>query len=194
MDAFDKLKNDILACRKCEERFGFTPNPVVHGRRKSKIMQISQAPSKNVHLTNKPFDDITGVKLKKEWYELSDDIFYDTSNFYITSMGHCFPGKTKSGGDRLPPKICADTFLKKEMDLVDCDLYIIIGAKASNYIFKNQDFTSMVFDDHTLNGKPCFILPHPSPLNIRWFKKHPEFEQKRIKEVRDKIYQVLNLT
>ena len=56
-------------------------------------------------------------------------------NFYITSIAHCYPGKSKNGGDRLPPKCCADKWLKKELEYVQNDIYILIGGKAAEYLF-----------------------------------------------------------
>lgn len=46
---FDELKQEILNCRKCREKFGFEPHPIVMGNANSKIIHISQAPSQNVH-------------------------------------------------------------------------------------------------------------------------------------------------
>lgn len=40
------LQNQILQCRLCQDTFGFEPQPVIQGNRRSKIMQIGQAPSK----------------------------------------------------------------------------------------------------------------------------------------------------
>ena len=51
---FEKLRDEILSCRDCEAKFGFTPHPIITGNAHSKIMQISQAPSQNVHHTLKP--------------------------------------------------------------------------------------------------------------------------------------------
>lgn len=42
------------------------------------------------------------------------------------------------------------------------------------------------------NEKLTIVLPHPSPLNIKWFKDHPGFMKKRILEVRKIINAVLN--
>ena len=53
---FEELKQEILKCRQCEEKFGFEPHPILMGNVNSKIMQISQAPSQNVHKTLKPFE------------------------------------------------------------------------------------------------------------------------------------------
>jgi uracil-DNA glycosylase len=35
-------------------------------------------------------------------------------------------------------------------------------------------------------------LPHPSPLNKKWLKDHPEFMEKRIVEVRNIIKEIIN--
>ena len=77
---FDELKKQIYDCRECENVFGFEPQPVVFGNQNAKIVQISQAPSANVHITGKPFTDQSGKKLKYEWYQISDDDFYNENN------------------------------------------------------------------------------------------------------------------
>jgi len=191
---FNELSNAILNCSDCESKFGFKPNPIIHGNENSKIIQISQAPSQNVHITKRPFDDNTGKKLKYEWYKITDEIFYDPSNFYITAIAHCFPGKNSKGGDKLPPKHCADKWLKREIELVNNILFIIIGAKASKYVFPESDFNELVFRNSLLNGKTTIVLPHPSPLNIKWFKDHPSFEKDRLPNIRSTILNTLNIS
>ncbi|WP_430120678.1 uracil-DNA glycosylase family protein [Paenibacillus solani] len=99
---FNEVKEKILLCQDCKDKFGFTPVPIIHGNQYSKIMQISQAPSYNVHITKRPFNDPSGAKLKYKWYQISDEVFYNEDNFYITSLSHCFPSKNNKGGDNLP--------------------------------------------------------------------------------------------
>ncbi len=190
---FDELKKKIYNCSDCKSVFGFEPHPVIFGSQYAKIVQISQAPSANVHITRKQFTDQSGKKLKYEWYKISDDDFYNETNFYITALSHCFPGKTKNGGDKLPPKICYEKWIKKELTFISNDLYIIIGSKAANVFFPDENYNELIFKDNVLNGKKTIVLPHPSPLNIKWFKDNPEFNQKRIYEIRKTIREVLNL-
>ena len=187
----EKLKEKIKQCRLCAERFGFTPHPVTFGKTNSKIMHISQAPSKNVHLTLRSFNDASGERLKYQWYQITDEEFYNEDNFYITSVGHCYLGKNKSGKDNPPSKNCRDLWLKKELELVKCKLYVIVGSYAAKYLFPNEDFATLVFKDNVLNGKKALVLPHPSPLNMKWFMDHPEFEKRRIVEIRKIIKDVL---
>ena len=62
IDAFDKLKEELLSCQKCKDIFENEPRPVFQGNQNSIIMQISQAPSKKVMETGKPFNDASGRK------------------------------------------------------------------------------------------------------------------------------------
>ena len=178
------LHKQILACRECREIFGFEPRPYVWGKASSKIMQISQAPSYSVYLSNKPFDDASGDILRK-WYGIDKDKFYDDKIFYFTSISHCYPGKSYRAVDRKPLFFCADKWLRQEMKLVDNELYIIIGAVAFNYFFRKEKFSEVVFrKDIVLNNKPVILLPHPSPRNRYWLSHHPEFYKEHLPWVR----------
>lgn len=189
---FYSLKGEILKCKMCEERFGFTPHPIFFGKQDSKIVQISQAPSNNVHNSGLPFTDMSGKTLKYEWYKISDDAFYNTDNFFIAALAHCYPGKDKNGGDRQPPKCCFDKWIHKELKLIDNEIYIIIGAKAAKVFFPNENYEDLIFKDNYWNGKLTIVLPHPSPLNKKWIKDHPLFLSKRIIEIRDIINKTIN--
>jgi len=190
---FDQLREEILNCRLCEEKFGFEPHPILMGAVNSKIMQISQAPSQNVHKTLKPFDDASGKKLRNEWYHISDEVFYNPDNFYITAIAHCYPGKSPNGGDKLPPKSCAKMWLKKEIELVNNHIFILLGRKAAGFFFPNQNFTDLIFNDNIINCIPAYVLPHPSPLNVKWFKDNPEFLNTRVFQIEKAIHEVLKI-
>lgn len=189
---YQELRRQIQECRTCQELFGYEPRPILFENVDARIMQISQAPSRKVHETGKPFNDASGQKLRHEWYGITDEEFYNPDCFYIVSVAHCFPGKAPGGGDRKPPKICAGKWLLKEMELVNNEIYILVGRYAAEFFYPKCKFTDLIFKDQRLNGKPAFVLPHPSPLNVKWFLDHPEFEDKRIKEIRDEIHRILN--
>lgn len=188
---FDKLIEEIKKCSYCERDFGFTPAPVVWGNKNSKIVQISQAPSRIVSETLKPFTDPSGKTLKYEWYKIDDEVFYNKNNFYIAALAHCYPGKDKNGGDKNPPKCCFERWIKKELELIENDIYIIIGAKAAKVFFPQENFEDLVFKNNLYNNKLTIVLPHPSPLNKKWIKDHPDFVNIRLKEIRTIIDEVL---
>lgn len=190
---YEQLRQEILRCRLCEERFGFEPHPVFQGNIHSKIMQISQAPSQTVHRTGKPFNDASGRKLREEWYHISEEAFYNPDNFYIVSIARCFPGKSPNGGDRQPPKSCAKKWLSQEMKLVDNEIFLLIGRYAADFFFPKQDFTSLIFEDQEINGKPAYVLPHPSPLNVKWFLDHPGFGAFRVPEIEKAVHRTLGM-
>lgn len=129
----EALQNEIRKCRHCEELFGFEPHPIVSGNSQSKIMHISQAPSQNVYKTGKPFNDPSGKRLREEWYDISDQTFYNQDNFYIVSIAHCYPGKNPKGGDRLPPAVCSKKWLTQILPLVNNKIYLLVGKKASDF-------------------------------------------------------------
>jgi len=188
---FPKLVKEIKSCRECRGLFGFEPNPVVSGNQNAKILQISQAPSQNVHNTSKCFNDASGRKLRAKWYQIPDEDFYNDNNFYISAVGHCYPGKSLNGGDRKPPKKCADKWLKQEIKLVNSKIIVLIGRYSANYFFPNKGFSELIFNDQKIDDKLTIVLPHPSPLNQKWFKDHPDFETKRLPEIRKIIHDIL---
>ena len=57
--------------------------------------------------------------------------------------------------------------------------------------FPNEIYEELVFKDNVWNGKKTIVLPHPSPLNKKWIKDHPQFLQKRIHEIRNTIWDIL---
>ena len=188
---FNTTVEQIKNCNFCESLFGFKPHPIFLGNENSKIVQISQAPSATVHETLKPFTDMSGKKLKYDWYQITDEVFYNPDNFYITALAHCYPGKDARGNDRMPPKICYEKWIKEELKFINNKIYILIGAKSAKMFFPNEKFNDLVLKNNYLNGKLALVLPHPSPLNIKWFKDNPMFLGSRIGEIREIIKNVL---
>ena len=41
------------------------------------------------------------------------------------------------------------------------------------------------------NAGSCFVLPHPSPLNIKWFKNNPQFEREKLTQIRAAIKKIV---
>lgn len=185
---FRQFQDKLRKCRICKNVVG---PPLVWGDEKARIVQISQAPSQTAIRNQKVWTDASGRRLKYDWYQVSNEVFYNPRNFYITALSHCFPGKDKKGGDKKPPKVCAQRWLWKEISYLKPRLFIVIGKQAAEFLFPKRDFRQLVFKDQKLNGVKCLILPHPSPVNIKWFRDNPEFEKKRLPEAREIIHKVL---
>lgn len=120
--SFEEFRKEPLGCRNCAA-IGIDPNPIFWGEVSAKVVQISQAPSRNADNSSRPFSksmhesDASGKKLI-EWYGIPRETFYDPKVFYITGIGHCYPGKDR-GGDAKPPMACAERWLARELSYLD---------------------------------------------------------------------------
>ena len=144
-------------------------------------------------ITNqKPFTDKSGERLRNEWYQISEEVFYNPDNFYFTAIGMYFPGKDRKGGDKKPSFKIAEKWLEMELSYLNPRLYLVLGSLAANFFFPGRKLTDLVFSNQEINGKKACVLPHPSPINIKWFRDNPSFEKERLPEIRNLIKQVLD--
>lgn len=162
-----------------------------YGNATAKIVHIGQAPSISGMKSGMPWNDKSGQKLRDKWYLLSEEEFYNKDNFYMTAMGMYFPGKDKNGGDARPSLELARQWLPLELSLLQPKLYILIGKMAGDFFFPKQAFSDLVFYDQHIQGVTAIVLPHPSPLNIKWYKDHPQFELERLPAIRQTIHTTL---
>lgn len=196
------LTEEILACRRCEEDFrsGLNPGfshaarPVFQIHPKAKILIAGQAPGIKVHESGIPFDDASGNRLRT-WLGVSAEQFYNPQLFAIVPMAFCYPGKGKSG-DLPPPKICAELWRKKVLaTLPNIQLTLLIGAYAQKYHLPEhkEGLTELLLawnkDPRALGD--LLPLPHPSPRNNIWLKKHAWFEQSCLPLIKTRVQALL---
>ncbi|WP_017731275.1 uracil-DNA glycosylase family protein [Nafulsella turpanensis] len=185
----ETLQKELAACRLCQHSFSHEPRPMIWGHASAPVMLIGQAPSRRVHETGKPFNDMSGRRLRN-WLALNEEQFWNKDFLYISAMGHCFPGKAlKGGGDNKPPKVCSETWMPRLLESFQPQLYLLVGSYAAQYFFPKKKLSELVFEELSIRHKPAFVLPHPSPLNQKWFKDYPEFEQARIYDIRAVLQQ-----
>lgn len=48
----------------------------------------------------------------------------------------------------MPPKICYEKWLKKELQYINNELYIIVGAKAARVFFPKENFNELIFKNN----------------------------------------------
>ena len=182
--ALQTLLCKIKDCRYCESMLPHEPRPVVRASNTSRLLIIGQAPGSKVHQTGIPWNDPSGVRLR-QWLNMDEDAFYDTSKVALIPMGFCYPGKGKSGD--LPPRPeCAPLWHPSLINhLPPQRLTLLIGQYAQNYYLgkrrrKNLTETVQAYKDYLPDYLP---LPHPSPRNLLWLKKNPWFEKHLIPQL-----------
>ena len=192
------LTDDIAACRHCADRFaatatGHAPAPVVWFRPGARVLVASQAPGMRAHLSGKPFDDPSGVRLRA-WMGVDGATFWDRRNVAIVPMGFCFPGYDAAGGDIPPPKVCAATWRRAALDDVgDVPVTLLIGGYAQAWHLGRGRVTDRVRDWRALAPR-TWCLPHPSWRNTAWLKRHPWFETETLPALRAAIADALGST
>lgn len=172
----DSLLKEITTCKICEPHLELGARPVVSISTQSKILVIGQAPGTKVHASGIPWDDASGRRLR-EWLGVDESQFYDNTLFGIMPMGLCYPGKGKSG-DLPPRKECAPQWHEQIMQCcTQVELILLIGKYAQDYYLKDKAKPSLTetvrnFHEYLPLNLP---LPHPSPRNGIWLKKHDWF-------------------
>ena len=185
-----QLLSQIKQCTLCEKHLPLGANPVLRAGNTCTVAVIGQAPGTKVHNTGIPWNDPSGVQLRK-WLNMDGDTFYDDSKIAIVPMGFCYPGKGKSGD--LPPRPeCAPEWHETIFSqMPNLKLTLLIGQYAQRYYLgdkmkRNLTETVRAYKDYLPH---YFPLPHPSPRNRLWLKKNPWFDE----EVVPKLRQVINL-
>lgn len=192
MERITILKKDIQNCTLCSESLPFGPRPVIQVAADSRILIVGQAPGRRVHESGIPFDDPSGDRLR-DWMGVSKEVFYDASQIALVPMGFCYPGTGKSG-DLAPRKECVAAWRAELLSaLTKVELTLVLGQYAMRYHLPNtkQTLTDTVFSWKAFY--PDVIpLPHPSPRNNIWLKRHPWFESELLPALKLAVKSVLD--
>lgn len=177
----EALLDAVRACRTCEAHLPLGPRPVLRAAATARILIVGQAPGLRVHTTGIPWDDPSGERLRS-WMGVDRDVFYDASHIAIIPMGYCYPGRGH-GGDLPPRRECAELWLDQLLaKLPQIQLTLLIGQYAQRRFLGPRCKSSLT---ETVKAwteyAPEYIpLPHPSPRNQPWFKRHPWFQQQLV--------------
>jgi uracil-DNA glycosylase len=191
------LGEDISTCRLCAPRFaatktGHLPRPVVWFRPTARLLIAGQAPGQRVHLSGKPFDDPSGVRLRS-WLGLDEAAFYDKARVAIVPMAFCFPGYDEKGADLPPPTICRQTWHERVMQsLPNIQLTLLVGGYAQKFHLGVKTGVTQTVRAWREHAPDVFALPHPSWRNTAWLKKNPWFEAEVLPELHVQMRKVMH--
>ncbi|MGZ5244688.1 MAG: uracil-DNA glycosylase family protein [Bacteroidia bacterium] len=176
--SLEKLLEEVRACRVCEAHLPLGPRPVLRIHPEAKILISGQAPGTKVHETGIPWNDLSGKRLR-EWMGIGPEIFYDQTKVAVLPKGFCYPGKG-TRGDLPPREECAKLWFDQLLaHMPNLQLILPIGIHSQAYFLKGKRKSTLAetvaaYEEYMPRFMP---LPHPSPRNIMWFRKHSWFEQ-----------------
>jgi len=184
----EALLERIHACTLCAPELPMGPRPVVQLSSTASLVIVGQAPGRRVHESGVPFDDPSGKRLR-DWLGLDREAFYDASRVAIVPVGFCYPGTGKSGD--LPPRSeCAPQWHEEVFAQLPPErLTLLVGAYAQRSRLGARFRGSLTA---TVEAWREFVpeylpMPHPSPRNQAWFKRHPWFAEELIPRVREAV-------
>jgi uracil-DNA glycosylase len=160
------------------------------------LLVIGQAPGRRVHESGVPWDDASGARLR-EWMGIDEAAFYDPRRVALMPMGFCYPGASKTGGDRPPRPECAPLWhgrLREQMREVRLTLLVGLHAqKAYLRALSGRTLTETVRNFE--RSPPGFLpLPHPSWRSTGWMRRNPWFETEVLPKLRARIAAALGET
>lgn len=182
----------VRDCRACEAHLPLGPRPVLRAGEPARILLVGQAPGVRVHTTGIPWGDPSGVRLRA-WMGVESDVFYDESRIAIIPMGYCYPGRGNRG-DMPPRRECATLWLDHLLaKLPRIELTLLIGQYAQRHFLASRGKPSLAETAKAWREyAPQYIpLPHPSPRNQPWFKRHAWFEEQLIPMLQSRIKTIL---
>lgn len=184
----EALLAGVRNCRACESHLPLGPRPVLRAGAAARILIVGQAPGVRVHTTGIPWDDPSGERLRA-WMGVDQARFYDESRIAIIPMGFCYPGRG-ADGDLPPRRECAALWLDQLLArLPQIELTLLVGQYAQRHLLGSRRKSSLT--ETTMAWReyaPRFIpLPHPSPRNQPWFKRHAWFEEEVVPALQARI-------
>lgn len=191
MASLDALLAEVRACTLCAEHLPLGPRPVVQASTRARILVVGQAPGRRVHETGLPFDDPSGDRLR-EWMGVTREVFYDRSRIALLPMGFCFPG-TGDSGDLPPRPECAQKWRAPLLEkLRRVELTLVLGQYALDYhLGRGKRSVAEVVGAWRELDPSLVPLPHPSPRNNLWLRRHPWFKTELLPELRKRVQRAL---
>lgn len=181
------LLQAVRACTLCAPHLPLGPRPVLQVDQAARILIAGQAPGRKAHASGVPFDDASGERLRS-WMGISRDTFYDPRCCAILPMGFCYPGSGHSGD--LPPRPeCAPAWRAALLAAMpQVQLTLVIGQYAMAYhLPQHKGPLTEAVRAWRSYGPGLVPLPHPSPRNNGWLKRHPWFEAELLPALRARV-------
>lgn len=174
----NQLHRQLESCRACPNVVG----PVVHGPPVvSRILLVGQAPGSREAHFGRPFAWTAG-RTMFAWFldALGVDEALFRQRVYTAAVARCFPGKSRSGGDRKPAPDEVDRchfFLEREMAILRPRLILPVGTLAIEQLLGHSGpLVEVIGTQHRVRYRgfsaDVICLPHPSGASP-WHRIEP---------------------
>lgn len=186
------LLERVRACTLCTG-LPLGPRPIFQAAKSARILIAGQAPGRKTHLKGRPFDDVSGDRLR-DWLGVDRETFYNPDLIAMLPMGFCFPGSGASGD--LPPRPeCAAAWRAPLIErLPEIQLTLVIGQYAQHWHL--GDACGRTLKETVQNWQtfwPRILpMPHPSPRNNRWLRMNPFFEAEVLPALKTRVQTLIN--
>jgi uracil-DNA glycosylase len=176
-DALTRHTRQLAGCTTCSGMIGpvVAPPPVV-----SPIYLSGQAPGPHEGELGRPFAWTAGKTLFRWFGTLGVDEATFRERVYIGAVCRCFPGKTTSGGDRVPSPVeiqACSRWAAREIAILRPRLIIPVGRLAIVQVLGEERPLAEVIGRTfrgTFHGHDADVLPLPHPSGAStWFKMEP---------------------
>ncbi|MDE1549614.1 uracil-DNA glycosylase family protein [Jeotgalibaca caeni] len=188
LSIYEEIKTEIMN-DPANERFTEQGiEPLFSAPQNARIAIIGQAPGIHAQRTRKYWNDQSGVRLR-QWMNVTEEQFYESDLFTVLPMDFYYPGKAKTG-DLPPRKDFAEKWHPRILAaLPKVELILLVGSYAQNHYLKKQKHRTLTETvRHYQDYLPTYFpLVHPSPLNGRWLKKNPWFEEEVLPELKQRV-------
>jgi uracil-DNA glycosylase len=154
--------------------------PVSGGPVFSEVMLIGQAPGPREPVLRRPFAHTAGQTLFR-WFEhfCGMNEAAVRSNIYFAAVCRCFPGKTASGGDRVPApdeiRNCS-SWMNEEIEILQPQLIVPVGRLAIGQFIECAKLETAIGRKFRVrragHSFDLIPLPHPSGASP-WHKLSP---------------------
>lgn len=166
--------------------------PLFKASPKAKLVVVGQAPGKQAQESQMVWNDKSGDRLR-EWMGVNRQQFYMSDKIAHLPMDFYYPGKAKTG-DQPPRSNFASQWHPKLLETMPkVQTIILAGSYAQKFYLKDsmkRNLTETV--KHYQDYLPhYFPLVHPSPLNFRWHRRNPWFNEEVVPHFRSLVQEIL---
>jgi len=152
----EKLKQDVIKCKKCDLCKTRTNSVPGKGNFKSDVIFVGEAPGKNEDKNGEPFIGVAGKKLSNAL----DEANISREDVYITNVVKCRPPN-----NRVPntdERNTCQQYLKDEIKIIKPKLICVLGNTAFNSVLGGSEITKFRGKVIKKEGQLYFITIHPA--------------------------------